>query len=206
MFTQEKSSIRSSLINKRDSLSSDIWTYNSNMIQRSIIRSAMYRECDCLLIYADYHGEVGTLTLVDDALINGKEVYLPKVLEGFDEARMEFYRIFSSHELVNGYKGIREPLGNFERAFDYEAYKDKNVLMLVPGVAFDKRGFRLGYGKGYYDNYLKNKPSVMKVGICFSMQICDELPASDNDVKLDFIVSENTKTQEIIDFYKNRRV
>ena len=92
MSTKEKNSIRSSLIVKRDALSSDVWTYNSNMIQRSIIRSKLYAECDVLLIYADFHGEVGTFTLVDDALINGKEVYLPKVLEGFDEARMEFYR------------------------------------------------------------------------------------------------------------------
>ena len=197
MSAASKKEIRGDLIEQRDSLSNDIWIANSNRIQRTLIRSKLFNDCDALLVYADFHGEVGTLMLVDEALILGKAVFLPKVLENFTEARMEFYRIYSSTELVNGYKGIREPTGSIERAFNYGDYKGKNVLMLVPGVAFDKRGYRLGYGKGYYDNYLKDKEKILTVGICFDMQICDDLPVTENDIKLDYLISEKTDAAEI---------
>lgn len=197
MAQSEKNTIRHDLINKRDAMQSDIWTTNSKIIQRNVLCSKLYRDCDILLIYSDYHGEVGTLTIIEDALINNKAVYLPKVLENFNEARMEFYRIFSTNELIDGYKGIMEPIGNVERVFDYDKEKDKKLLMFVPGVAFDKSGYRLGYGKGYYDNYLKDKDAILKVGICFSMQIVDDLPVSSNDIKLDYLIDEKTKTGEI---------
>ena len=194
---EEKKTIRKDLIGKRDSLNTNVWIENSNIIQRNIMRSELYNSADCILCYADFHGEVGTLTIIENALMSGKHIFLPKVVENFIEARMEFYEVFSTNELIGGYKGIMEPTGNVERVFDYEAYKDKNVLMLVPGVAFSKDGYRLGYGKGYYDHYLCDKPNILKCGLCFSMQIIDDLPVNENDVKMDMIISERTSFEEI---------
>ena len=96
-----------------------------------------------------------------------------------------------------GFKGIQEPLGNRQRAFNPLEWTDKKVLMTVPGVAFDKRNFRMGYGRGFYDTYLSDKPGIIKCGLCFSMQILDEIPVTDNDIQMDFCVSELTNPKEL---------
>ncbi|MCR5278817.1 MAG: 5-formyltetrahydrofolate cyclo-ligase [Lachnospiraceae bacterium] len=200
MEFSKKSSIRSELRAKREALAPKLWQDYSNQIQKTILQSRIYRECDILMAYADINNEVGTLTLCEDALIAGKEVYFPKVLENFNEARMEFYRVNNTNELTPGFQSICEPLGEVTRAFDYNKSKDCKILMVVPGIAFDREGNRLGYGKGYYDNFLRNKEKIMKVGICFSMQVLDSVPYTKNDLKVNYIVSELTGPDEIEKF------
>lgn len=199
----DKKSLRKDLISTRDSLSESDWNKFSKIIQRNLIKSVAYKECDCLLSYSDFHGEVGTYMLIEDALLSGKRVFLPKVLDSFLESKMEFYEIYSTGELISGYKGIMEPTGNRERTFYYDNFADKKILMTVPGVAFSKTGYRLGYGMGYYDNYLSDKERIVKCGICFSMQLMDELPITDNDIKMDIIVNENVSSKAIDDLYLN---
>lgn len=195
-----KSQIRKELIAKRDSISPDLWSEYSNTIQKKLLKSSIYRTADCIMCYADYNGEVGTLTIIEDALMKGKEVYLPKVLDNFVESRMEFYRIYSTYELIDGYKGIKEPLGTADRAFVSSAFSSKKVLMLVPGVAFDKHNHRLGYGKGFYDNYLKDKDNILKIALCFSMQIQDTVPSTEHDITMDYLLCETTDSTEINKF------
>lgn len=197
----EKKEIRKQMISDRDGLLMDAWNTKSGVIERNILRSKLYKDCDALMVYADFHGEVGTTILIEDALLKGKKVFLPKAIENFDEAKMEFYQITSTFELVSGYKGIKEPMGNSQRAFNYEKFAGKKILMLVPGVAFDKNGYRLGYGKGYYDNYLSDKPDIVKCGICFTMQLTDDLPVNEHDVKMDHIITEDTPFSEINKYY-----
>lgn len=194
---ETKEQIRKRLINERDSVVQDDWNKNSTDIARKILRSEFYKECKHLLLYADFHGEVGTNMILDDALLRGKSVYLPKVLEGFEEAKMDFYRIIDTSELIDGYKGIKEPTGNFSNVFDYDKVKGDKILMLVPGVAFDRAGNRLGYGKGYYDNYLRNKPNILTVALCFELQIQEALPYSDGDIKIKYLCSEKSTAADI---------
>lgn len=190
----DKKDIRKDIIIRRDAIRSDEWITNSNIIQRNIIKSLVYERAENILCYADFHGEVGTLQIIEDALIKGKNVFLPKVLENFDEAKMDFYKINSTSELIEGYKGILEPTGNYDRRFILDNHK---TLMLVPGVAFTEEGYRLGYGKGYYDRYLYDKTDILKVGICFFMQIINNLPVDKNDIKMDYIISEKTSLSDI---------
>ena len=190
---ENKEEIRKRLIAERDAMSQEKWQESSKAIEKKIIKSDIYKQADCILIYADFHGEVGTITLIEDALIKGKKVYLPKVHEDYTQNRMDFYEIFSTYELLSGYKGIMEPLADPTRCFKYGEYSSKKVLMLVPGVAFDKNGNRLGYGKGYYDNYLSDKPSILSIGLCFAIQLMDEIPVNERDVKLDYVITENTQ-------------
>lgn len=192
-----KESIRKRLINERDNINPEKWNKNTIDISRKILRSDFYKECDAILMYSDFHGEVGTNLIMEDALLKGKSVFMPKVLEGFDESKMDFFRILSSAELLEGYKGIKEPTGNLSRLFVYDDMCFQKVLMLVPGVAFDKTGNRLGYGKGYYDNYLKDKPAILTVGLCFSLQVQESLPYSDGDIKINHLINENTSSDEI---------
>lgn len=198
----DKKIIRSELLSKRDLLSSDKWSEYSKTIEKNILKSNIYKNCKKLLVYMDFHGEVGTMSLIEEALLNGKEVYLPKVHEGFNEARMDFYKISSTFELVDGYKGIMEPISNPSTCFDYENSDKEGLLMLVPGVAFDNKGHRLGYGKGYYDKYLADKEKILTIGLCFSLQVLDEIPTEDTDITLDYIVNEKTSVEEINTFNK----
>ena len=194
---EEKQELRNELIKKRDAIDSRDWEEKSKLIQRTLITSSLYKKADYILAYADFHGEVGTYMIIENALLSGKRVFLPRVLENFTESKMEFFEINSTSELVSGFKGIMEPLGNKQRVYNPADWTGKKVLMTVPGVAFDKRNFRMGYGRGFYDNYLKDKPEIIKCGLCFSMQILDEIPVTDNDIQMDFCVSELTKYDEL---------
>ncbi|MBQ3890016.1 MAG: 5-formyltetrahydrofolate cyclo-ligase [Lachnospiraceae bacterium] len=193
----DKREIRKDLIDKRDAIKSDDWIEYSNKIQRNIIRSSLYRSAECILIYSDFHGEVGTFSLIEAALLDNKKVYLPKVCENFLEARMEFYRIYSTQELIDGFMGIKEPIGSLDRVFSLDEINLKKTVVFVPGVAFSKDNYRLGYGKGYYDNYLKDKEEMLKIGLCFSMQIKETIPNEEHDIKMNYVITEKTNVSEI---------
>ncbi len=193
----EKKEIRKDIKAKRDALDALFWNKNSNVIQKNIIKSEAYKNADIIMCYCDFQGEVGTLIIIEDALMKGKKLYLPKCEENFVESRMDFYEVVSTIELIEGYKGIKEPTGNKAKAFDYENNKNKKILMLVPGVAFTKAGYRVGYGKGYYDKYLSDKENILKVGLCFSMQLVEEINVNEFDIKMDFLVTEKTLMSEI---------
>lgn len=199
---EDKKSVRKELLNLRDSQSFENWNKNSMTIERNIIKSSIYKKADCILCYSDFHGEVATDLLIEEALLSGKKIYLPKVLNNFIESRMDFYEIFSTSDLLKGFKGIKEPVGCYENAFSYEKFAFNNILMLVPGVAFSKDNYRLGYGKGYYDRYLSDKPNIFKCGLCFSLQIKDSLPVESNDIRMNYIISEKTSLEDINNFCK----
>lgn len=191
----DKKQIRKELLEKRDLLSRENWSKYSKQIEKTILQSNLYKNADSLLLYMDFHGEVGTVSLIEEALLCGKKVYLPKVHENYDDNRMDFYKITSTFELVDGYKGIKEPMPNISTCFEYNP--KENALMLVPGVAFSSNGYRLGYGKGYYDKYLSNKSNIITVGLCFSLQLVDDLPANEFDIPMKYIVTENTDLSEL---------
>lgn len=193
----EKEEIRKELLHKRDELSKENWNAFSKAIEKTILKSKLFKECDKLFVYSDFHSEVGTVSLIEEALILGKQVYVPKVIDNLYESRMDFFRIDSSYELVRGYMGIMEPLASTDRVFNYDNNKDQNLLMLVPGIAFDHNGNRLGYGKGYYDTYLKDKENILTIGLSFSLQVMDSLPVNSHDKQLAYVVTENTTLEEI---------
>ena len=85
--------------------------------------------------------------------------------------------------------GIQEPIGDSEPATDD---KIRKMTWLVPGVAFDKSGARLGHGNGIYDRLLKERDGL-KIGICFSVQITENIPSEDYDAKMDYIICEKGK-------------
>jgi 5-formyltetrahydrofolate cyclo-ligase len=193
----DKREIRKDLIDKRDAIKSDDWVEFSNKIQRNIIRSSLYRNAECILLYSDFHGEVGTFSLIEAALLDNKKVFLPKVCENFMEARMEFYQIYSTQELIDGFMGIKEPIGSLDRVFSLDEIDLSKTVVFVPGVAFSKDNYRLGYGKGYYDNYLKDKDEMLKIGLCFSMQVTDTIPNEEHDIKMNYVITEKTRVLDI---------
>jgi len=139
---------------------------------------------DVFLFYYPHKNEVDLRPLIEKLLKQGKTVLLPKTT---DKDILPI-QINSLASLKEGKFSIPEPEGT-------PFPKEKIDVVFVPGVAFDKKGNRIGYGKGFYDRFLKDFDPI-KVGVAFDFQVIDELPAEDHDEKVDFIITP-TKIYEI---------
>lgn len=132
-----------------------------------------------ILMYYSLDDEVCTHTFVDDLVQQGKEVLLPVVI---DDCHMELHRYTGKNDLRGGFFNIMEPIG--ELFHDYERID----VAVVPGMAFDSRGNRLGRGKGYYDRLLPLLQRAYKIGICFPFQRVPGIPADEHDIKMDEVI------------------
>lgn len=177
---ETKQEIREQIRKLRGGINADEWQTATETIAQKIIASDNFREATDLFCYMDFDGEVGTELIMDEAWRLGKDIWLPKVMDG----KMEFYLVESEEELVRGTYGILEPTGESEKA------PGDDGLVIVPGIAFDKNHNRLGYGKGYYDRYLKAHPGLIKLGIAFDIQLVDKIPAEECDCKMDMVFTE----------------
>ena len=138
-------------------------------------------EAQTIMAYYSLPDEVNTHALIDELVAEGKTVLLPKVT-GADT--MELRRYTGRADLQEGAYHILEPVG--------EPFTDLSAidLILVPGLAFDAAGHRLGRGRGYYDRFLhsKNRPYCVKIGVCFDFQKVDEVPVDAHDIAMDKVV------------------
>jgi 5-formyltetrahydrofolate cyclo-ligase len=177
-----KRSIRSHFLAERKSRSSQTCADSSSEIQKRFMRSDLFREARCLALYSAIHNEVATDEIVEQALAEDKTLAFPRVR---GEA-LDFVVIKSPAELVSGAFGVKEPEGcNLVSVESLD-------LVVVPGVVFDQRGHRLGYGHGYYDRALKKCQSqCMKVGFAYDFQLVEELPATDCDETLSILITES---------------
>ena len=132
-----------------------------------------------IMLYSALPDEVPTQTLMAALVAQGKTVLLPRVI---NEKDMELRRYTGPQDLQAGAYGIMEPTG--ERFTDHEAID----VAIVPGMAFDTEGHRLGRGKGYYDRFLSRVPYLHKIGLCFSWQIVDCVPCDEHDIVMDEVI------------------
>lgn len=143
-----------------------------------IIKEEAYLSAEVIFCYVSYGTEVGTRNLIREILRVGKTLVVPKCID--DKGHMIGVEIKSEDELKCGMYAIPEPEGE---EFD----KKKIDLAIVPGVAFDREGFRLGYGKGYYDRFLKGI-SAKTIGICHKELLFDKLPRGEYDIPVDKVI------------------
>ena len=132
-----------------------------------------------VLLYSALPDEVPTQPLLNRLSTEGKTVLLPRVVSDTD---MELRRYTGSNDLEQGAYGIMEPTG--ELFIDY----DNIDVAVVPGMAFDREGHRLGRGKGYYDRFLTRLPHTYKIGVCFPFQLVDHVPADAHDILMDEVI------------------
>lgn len=175
-----KKELRREVLEKRNAMTEVERFRAFVMMTERLLGHQWFYLSDTILGFAGYGSEISTDELLEEAIKMGKRVFLPKVI-GED---MIFYRIHSLQDLNEGYKGIREPLGDTEVYVYDEAHASK-VLMLMPGVAFDSMRNRIGYGKGFYDRYLSDKPKLQlrTIAIGFKCQQVEEVPVDDNDIR-----------------------
>lgn len=137
------------------------------------------RNCQVIHAYLPMGTEINITTLLENLLVNGKTVVTPKTLP---KRKLQNLVLKSLSEIEQGVFGTTHPANSFE----YEGHYD---LIIVPGLAFDKNNYRLGYGAGYYDNFLINQPKAFKVGIFYPFQEVEEVPREEHDVRLDFLIN-----------------
>lgn len=189
----EKRELRRSILAKRDAMMEDDRARASLLLTERILGHQWFYRSEVILGFVNYGSEISTVEILEEALKGGKKVYVPKILTSPDvncntehrqESEMRFYKIESLTELIEGYKGILEPDGTTEEFLYKEEFAD-NVLMLMPGVAFDMFRNRIGYGKGYYDRYLADKEALQfrTIAVGFKCQMVEEVPAEENDIK-----------------------
>ena len=137
----------------------------------------------CLFAYISFNQEVRTQAIIETALAQGKRVAVPKVA-GED---LVFRSITDLYDLKTSRFGIPEPVDELECADG----KEEDVLMLLPGLAFDHRGARVGYGKGYYDRYLSHFQDIhfSKIALCFPFQLVDYIETDVHDQFADRVIT-----------------
>ena len=144
-----------------------------------------FRDAQVLYAYLAFNQELRTDALIRRAWADGKRVAVPRVL---GKRQMEFYYIDSFEGLITSSYGIPEPPEDPEKLAD-----EKEVLLLMPGVAFDRAHNRVGYGGGFYDCYLERKEAegtgFLKVALAYDFQILDSIPTQPHDRKLDYILT-----------------
>ncbi|HJT48504.1 MAG TPA: 5-formyltetrahydrofolate cyclo-ligase [Nitrososphaeraceae archaeon] len=177
--------MRIEMLKKRNALSMSEISSRSAVIQNHVINSSQFKSASTIGAYLPIGSEVRTEGIIGTALDNQKVVVLPKT--GPD--KIAFFPIFQTdfieNKLVKGKFGILEPLGS-----SCEYYNNIDLL-IVPGVGFDKFGYRMGYGKGYYDRFMKENDFRFSIGLAFQFQVLrSRLPHSGYDQRLDAIATE----------------
>lgn len=182
-----KTSLRKKHLQIRNTMDKSLRTELSMRICSQIISSDDFVSAENVLLYCNYGSEVETSFLFSASEKLKKNVFFPKV-NGDD---MIFYKITPQTPLAEGYKGIMEPLGETAR-WNGEAHS----LIIVPGTVFHPNGYRIGYGKGFYDRFLSKYPQLLSVGICFSNQMDDALIAEPFDIPLHYIVTDKERYEK----------
>ncbi len=170
-----KKELRKEILYLRDNLED---RYNKSVIIKNKILSLdIYKKSNVIALYSSMKSEVDTKELISESLELGKRVLLPRII---NKNKMIFIEINKDTNYEKNNFGMLEPIGIEEKNID---------LMIIPGVAFDKDNNRLGYGRGYYDKYLKDK-NIYKIGICFKEQIVDNIDIEEHDIKMNLIITD----------------
>ena len=161
-----KNLLKDSILNKRNSLSKEKIIGNSIKIKNSLFNLQPYKEAKTPMFFVSFNSEVDTHDIIRESL-GRKTIVVPKVVHHEIEPSV----IIDFDNLIEGKFGILEPIEAMQIAC-------KNIdLVLVPGIAFDKEGHRIGYGFGYYDKFLRKVPKAIKIGLCFDFQVVDNIPS-----------------------------
>ena len=187
-----KKELRKIFSDIRNSVSDEDKYFFDNNIFTQFVNSSFINDYDKFLIYISVNNEVDTMNIIRYLLNNNKKIAVPFCLG----KEMDFYYINSTDDLIEGRFGIPSVDINIaEKATDFG-----NALCIVPALAYDISGYRLGYGGGYYDRFLSlNK--IDTLGLCFEKCITEVLPHETFDIKIDCVLTDsclrNHKTKEV---------
>lgn len=184
MYTKKE--LRKKFLDLRNSMSKEEIIQKSKKITEILLNMDFYKKSHVIMTYVDFGSEVITRDFIKYAQNNGKKVFVP--LTDKKNKRLIFSELKDfDNDLVIGTYGILEP----KKISDEDYILKIPEVVLVPGLIFSTAGYRIGYGGGYYDRYLKaigNSPQ--RLGLAFDFQINDNIPTFDYDEKVDVIITE----------------
>ncbi len=178
---EEKRALRKKYSSLRQAIRTKNGEELSSAICRNFTSSMAYRHSDTVLLYYSINSEVITQSLIDEILASDKRLALPVCREN---GEMIFKYVESRDDLTKGLFSALEPKNECEN-FDGA----KHTVCVIPAIAFDKAGYRIGYGKGYYDRYLTD-PSIVKIGFIYDELLVDKLPRGRFDLSCDLVITE----------------
>ncbi|WP_244833857.1 5-formyltetrahydrofolate cyclo-ligase [Clostridium sp. BJN0001] len=181
---EQKHQIRHEILKIRNNLNSEQKERADEIIRKKFLSSDTYIKSSKIFIYISYGSEIDTKEIIKTALKDGKEIFIPRT--DIKKKVMDAVRIKDFKNLTKDKYGILEPASNIKAA-DPDIFD----LIVVPGVAFDNKGGRIGYGGGYYDKYLKciSKP-VKKVSLSYKFQMLDKINIEKHDLLIDTLITD----------------
>jgi 5,10-methenyltetrahydrofolate synthetase len=187
---EDKKTLRNRIQYKRNRLGLSKISKKSKKITSIFLESIEYKKAKNILIYYPFRSEVDTTSIIKEAIEDGKKVILPKV----SGKSLRLYKITDpALELEKGAFGIMEPV----EALCLPVGPEQIDLAVVPGVCFDKKMNRIGYGGGFYDRLIELIPeNTKKIALCFELQILPGLPVSEHDKKVDKIITESATYED----------
>lgn len=186
-----RNQLRKTMLNQRLNLSMDAVQMRSRRIIERLRQLKVLGNAQTIMFYSSIRNEVDLKSMLEEERQTGKTVLLPRVRGDMLEAV-----VFKGWENCRpGAFGILEPEGPAFDPYDIEA-------VLVPGLAFDQKGYRLGYGKGYYDRFLPCcSPEAFLCGAAYGFQLVETIYPADNDIPLHVIVSDRSETADDMRFF-----
>jgi len=176
----DKKALRREIGEKKRAMTSEQIEQASQRLAQRLFATEAYQNAQSIYGYLSYNQEVRTEGILKQALIDGKRVAVPKVFG--DE--MKFLWLDNLSLVAPGYYDIPEPIANEPIA------DDELALVLMPGLAFDPMGHRLGYGGGFYDRYLAEHHDHKLVALCYDFQMFDHLETESHDIPVDLVIAD----------------
>ena len=174
----DKTALRREIREKKRAMTESQIEEASRRLGEKFIASSYYQSARTIYGYLPYNQEVRTVPMLEQALKDGKRVAVPKV---YGE-EMLFIYLEDLSQVEKGYAGIPEPIADAPVADDPEA------LVLMPGLAFDPEGHRIGYGGGFYDRFLAAEPNHPTVALCYDFQLLPKLETEEFDIPVDCVL------------------
>ncbi len=179
-----KKAIRKAFLQARKDLPKDIVQKHSAIITEKVLAKSYFQKAQTVMIYMDFRKEVATKALIEACWAAGKKVVVPRVMK---EGQLLLISIESFEDFELSSFGILEPIPRADNQPDAASID----LVLVPGVAFDEEGYRMGYGGGFYDRLiLRFREDVVLCALAFEVQMTDKLPVEPHDQQMDVVITE----------------
>lgn len=178
MVYLKKKKLREEILQKLHSITKDEKERKVELLKKKLFSLKEFKNAKCVMFYVSKHYEVNTHEMIDESIAMGKKVVVPITLKEEKTLKLSELRD-REKELIKSHYGIHQPGEKHIRPVSSESVD----LMVIPGIAFDRSGHRLGHGGGYYDRFLeKAPPTIFTVGLAFDFQVMDKLPTHATDI------------------------
>lgn len=174
----DKTALRREIREKKKAMSTEEIETRSARLGELFAQTEAYKNAETIYGYMPYNQEVRTVPILEQAIRDGKRVAVPKVYGDI----MKFIYLEDLTQVEKSDMGIPEPVA------DEPVAEDQTALVLMPGLAFDKEGHRIGYGGGFYDKFLMAEPNHPTVALCYDFQMYAHLDTEEFDIPVDLVL------------------